>query len=62
MDTWGDNKELIAHYTSSGFKIKRYKQLGNIPELASHYDNILLVMFENEMSATEPPTLIQPHN
>ena len=49
MDTWGDNKELIAHYISSGFKIKRYRQLGHIPELDSHYDNILLVMFENEV-------------
>ena len=49
MDTWGDNKKLVAHYISSGFKVKQYKQLGKTPELASHYDNILLIMFENDV-------------
>ena len=50
MDTWGDNKSLVKHYTSSGFKFKKYRKLGKIPELASHYEGILLIMFENDVS------------
>ena len=49
MDTWGDNKQLVKHYTSAGFQFKKYRKLGNIPELASHYDGILLIMFENDV-------------
>jgi len=49
MDTWGDNKQLINHYINCGYKYKRNKFIYKIPELPSHYDNINLAMFENEV-------------
>ena len=50
MDTWGENKSLVNHYIFSGFKFKKYRKLGKISELASHYEGILLIMFENQVS------------
>ena len=49
MDTWGADQRLVDHYISCGFKYVRSRQLGIVPGLPPHYDNIKLAMFENEI-------------
>lgn len=49
MDTWGDNERILAHYATCGFQFRRKRQLGVIPGLSHHYNNINLALFENEV-------------
>lgn len=46
MDTCGDNRKLIRHYTSSGFSFLGMVQLNNTSELPSHYKNADVCLFE----------------
>lgn len=49
MDTWAANEPLVEYYKSCGFKHVRDKQLGSMPKLLGHYDNIVLALFQNEL-------------
>lgn len=51
MDTWGTNQTLVDYYISCGFKYLKSKHLGETPQLQSHYNNIKLAMFQNEINA-----------
>lgn len=46
MDTCGDNRKLIKHYTSSGFSFLGMVQLNNTSELPAHYKNADVCLFE----------------
>jgi hypothetical protein len=46
-------KYFSSYSTSSEFKFKKYRKLGKIPELASHYEGILLIIFENDVHLNE---------
>jgi ribosomal protein S18 acetylase RimI-like enzyme len=47
MDTWADNQRLVEYYISCGFRRVGSRQLGVVPELPPHYNNIRLALFEN---------------
>jgi ribosomal protein S18 acetylase RimI-like enzyme len=49
IDTWGSNKELINYYIRAGFRHIGYKQMGESPELPSHYNNMKLAIFETDV-------------
>ena len=46
MDTCGENKKLISHYTNCGFKYLGMKKLKNTTNLPSHYQNTNVCFFE----------------
>lgn len=46
MDTCGENKKLISHYTNCGFKYLGMKKLKNTANLPSHYQNTNVCFFE----------------
>jgi ribosomal protein S18 acetylase RimI-like enzyme len=47
MDTWADNERLLNYYIACGFQHVRNRQLGIVPGLSPHYENINLALFEN---------------
>lgn len=46
MDTCGDNKRLIKHYTKSGFNYLGMKKLKDYSNLPSHYQEAEVCYFE----------------
>ena len=46
MDTCGENKGLIKHYTNCGFNYLGIKKLKNTSELPSHYHKAEVCFFE----------------
>jgi len=46
MDTCGNNKKLINHYTKCGFEFLGLKKLNNTSSLPSHYHNAEVCFFE----------------
>ena len=46
LDTVGENKGLIAHYTKCGFDFLGLKKLRNTAGLPAHYDNATVSLFE----------------
>lgn len=46
MDTVGENKKLIAHYTKSGFTFLGMLPLNNTNSLPAHYHNASVALFE----------------
>ena len=49
MDTWAANGPLVEYYRACGFKLVRTKQLGSMPKLLGHYNNIALALFQNDL-------------
>jgi GNAT superfamily N-acetyltransferase len=49
MDTWADNPRLLNYYIACGFRHIRNRQLGIVPGLLPHYENINLALFENKV-------------
>lgn len=49
MDTCGENKRLIQHYESCGFKYLGLKKLKNTTELPTHYQNAEVCFFEIQL-------------
>ena len=49
MDTCGENKKLISHYTNCGFKYLGMKKLTNSSNLPSHYHKADVCFFEIEL-------------
>lgn len=49
IDTWGSNKELINYYVRSGFRHIGYREMGDAPDLPSHYNNLRLAIFETDV-------------
>jgi hypothetical protein len=47
MDTWGDNPRLVKYYVACGFRHIGNRQLGLVPDLLPHYNNLNLALFEN---------------
>jgi hypothetical protein len=50
----GGNRRLVDYYISCGFKHIRNRHLGDVPELPTHYSNIELAMFQNDIEGAEP--------
>lgn len=46
MDTWGDNEQLINHYTNSGFSFLGLTTLQKSEGLPKHYEGACLSLFE----------------
>jgi len=46
LDTVGENKGLIDHYTKCGFDFLELKKLRNTAGLPAHYDNASVSLFE----------------
>lgn len=46
LDTVGENKKLIAHYTNCGFRFLGLHQLKNTADLPAHYHNAAVSLFE----------------
>jgi len=46
MDTVGENKSLIKHYTGCGFEFLGLRKLRNTAGLPAHYDNATVSLFE----------------
>lgn len=46
MDTWGDNKKLIEHYTNCGFTFIGLSEEMKSETLPKHYDSLTLSLFE----------------
>lgn len=53
MDTWADNKRLVHYYIDCGFHYIGDRQLGEVPELPSHYSNTNLALFQNTARPSE---------
>jgi len=49
MDTVGDNKALIAHYTKCGFDFLGLLKLKNTEGLPAHYHNATVSLFQLEV-------------
>lgn len=50
LDTCGDNKTLITHYTNCGFEFLGMKRLKNYDGLPSHYFNAEVCFFEIKLN------------
>ncbi|HEX3627671.1 MAG TPA: GNAT family N-acetyltransferase [Verrucomicrobiae bacterium] len=50
MDTWGDNPRLLNYYIACGFRRIGNRHIGFEPNLAPHYKNANLALFENEIA------------
>jgi GNAT superfamily N-acetyltransferase len=53
MDTWGDNPQLLKYYIACGFRHIANRQLGSVPGLPPHYNNINLALFENTVDSPD---------
>jgi hypothetical protein len=47
MDTWADNPRILNYYIACGFRHIGNRQLGIVPGLLPHYNNLNLALFEN---------------
>ena len=46
MDTWANNRQLIAYYETFGFKLLGTRQIGLDPRLPSHYYGLEFALLE----------------
>jgi hypothetical protein len=50
LDTVGENKGLIKHYTACGFKFLGLSKLKNTKGLPAHYENASVSLFELQVN------------
>ncbi|MDM1293191.1 GNAT family N-acetyltransferase [Sphingobacterium sp. N143] len=61
MDTWADNRKIIAYYRSFGFEFVGNHKTGNEPDLPIQNRNLAVALLELDLSTNNsmiPPELI----